>query len=93
MKANHVAMAVFLFAMILGSPVDARNSTFVTAADSKPLHASKLSLIFCAQTKCDYFSSPRFLICYCCPDKSKREYCHLTMEECRANCASCTPKC
>ena len=67
MKANYVVTAVFLFAMILGSPVDARSSTVVAAAaNSKPLHASKVRLIFCAVSNSDFFDNDR--VCYCCPD-------------------------
>ena len=75
MKANYVVTAVFLFAMILGSPVDARSSTFaVAAANSKPLHASKLTFNFCAVSVCRFFYNNR--VCYCCPDASRKENCH-----------------
>ena len=40
-----------------------------------------------------YFSPSVFLACYCCPDVSRKEYCHLKLEDCRAACATCKPKC
>jgi len=40
-----------------------------------------------------YFSPSVFLACYCCPDVSRKEYCHLKLEDCRATCTTCKPKC
>ncbi|PVH39460.1 hypothetical protein PAHAL_5G506700 [Panicum hallii] len=95
MNASNVLTALFLLiAMLFGSPADASRSSSiaVAATTSKPLEASKVTLIFCAVSKCNFFS-PSYDLCYCCPDASRREHCHLSMEECRANCASCKPKC
>ncbi|KAG2590107.1 hypothetical protein PVAP13_5NG385834 [Panicum virgatum] len=56
------------------------------------LDERKLTLNFCVKTTCNYFN-PEYGICYCCPDDSHKEYCHLKLEDCRANCATCRPKC
>ena len=53
----------------------------------------KLTLNMCSEVHCDYFSPELFRPCYCCPDVSRKEYCHLKLEDCRATCTTCKPKC
>jgi len=53
----------------------------------------KVVLNFCVSTWCWYFEPDEGSTCYCCPAASQKEYCHPTEQECRANCATCTPKC
>jgi hypothetical protein len=52
---------------------------------------SKFVVIFCAQSRCGYFDHTGDPYCYCCPDQSRVEYCHTTMEDCRAHCGACWP--
>ncbi|CAL4965809.1 unnamed protein product [Urochloa decumbens] len=96
-----VVMAAFLFAVLLGSlalPTQCRphllfttNST-VNDVNSTSLDETKVHLIFCAKSRCLYFG-PTYVDCYCCPNESRKEYCHTTLKECRANCAACNPRC
>ncbi|KAG2595807.1 hypothetical protein PVAP13_5KG099887 [Panicum virgatum] len=53
----------------------------------------KLTFNMCSEVHCDYFSPELFRPCYCCPDVSRKEYCHLKLEDCRATCTTCKPKC
>jgi len=53
----------------------------------------KLTLNMCSEVHWDYFSPELFRPCYCCPDVSRKEYCHLKLEDCRATCTTCKPKC
>lgn len=59
MKAGSVVtilVFMFMLAMLFGSPpVDARGPVTAAATISKPLEASKLSLVFCSVNRCDYF--------------------------------------
>ncbi|OEL18184.1 hypothetical protein BAE44_0020797, partial [Dichanthelium oligosanthes] len=68
------------------------SSYVATVAKSKSLDERKIVVIFCAKTSCNYFD-PEYGTCYCCPDINREENCHLTLQECRANCATCKPKC
>ncbi|CAL5040397.1 unnamed protein product [Urochloa decumbens] len=85
--------AMFFLTMLIGSlalpPTVCRRHDVTNVVNST---SSKVYFVFCAEVNCDYFDS-HHLLCYCCPDDSRREYCHPTLEECRANCASCQPKC
>ncbi|CAL4958604.1 unnamed protein product [Urochloa decumbens] len=99
---NNTLMTVLFFVMLFGSLalharcrpqlLDSSSSVATVINSSSLLDERKVTLIFCAKTTCNYFD-PAYGICYCCPDASQKEYCHLTLEECRANCSSCTPKC
>ncbi|PVH39433.1 hypothetical protein PAHAL_5G500300 [Panicum hallii] len=86
MRGNTL-MTMLFFVMLFGSlalPANIVNSTSL-------LDERKLTLIFCAQTLCNYFTPDKFTACYCCPDVIRKEYCHLKLEDCRANCATCKP--
>jgi hypothetical protein len=72
--------------------LNARSFTANSTVNSKSFDESKVTLKFSSRGKCDIFGHG-LQDCYCCPDGSRKEYCHQTMEECRANCASCRPKC
>ncbi|KAG2537431.1 hypothetical protein PVAP13_9NG295773 [Panicum virgatum] len=72
--------------------LNARSLTANNTINSKSFDESKVTLIFCSVSKCDFFGHG-WQECYCCPDGSRKEYCHQTREECRANCALCGPKC
>ncbi|PAN46824.1 hypothetical protein GQ55_9G209500 [Panicum hallii var. hallii] len=96
-------MKMFLFTLLLGSQsltaqggrpqlLNARSFTANSTVNSKSFDESKVTLKFSSRGKCDIFGHG-LQDCYCCPDGSRKEYCHQTMEECRANCASCRPKC
>ncbi|PUZ58489.1 hypothetical protein GQ55_5G512600 [Panicum hallii var. hallii] len=82
-----VAMFLILVAMFFGSLALPARSANSTSLDERKVH-----LIFCARSLCNYFG-PTYDDCYCCPNDARKEYCHVTLEECRANCASCNPKC
>ncbi|KAG0535824.1 hypothetical protein BDA96_03G011100 [Sorghum bicolor] len=86
---NNIAVAMLSFAMIFG-PTEC---DLTTINSTTSLDGRKVKIIFCSKVDCDYFDPGNGSICYCCPDYSRREYCHLTREECRANCALCRPKC
>jgi len=73
--------------------LDPRTSDASIVNSTSLLDERKLTLNFCAEAHCDYFSPTVFLACYCCPDVSRKEYCHLKLEDCRAACATCKPKC
>ncbi|TVU36406.1 hypothetical protein EJB05_18339 [Eragrostis curvula] len=94
-------VTMLLFAMLLGSlafPAKCRpqlldsRSSIATTINSTSVEERKMSLIFCVAVRCSYFN-PDYGDCYCCPNAGRREYCHLTMKDCRDNCASCKPKC
>jgi hypothetical protein len=91
-----VCLFVFLMkneANNIAGHLDANSSIATTTINSTTsLDERKLTLIFCSRVHCDYFN-PRFNVCYCCPDGSRKEYCHLDLQECRATCALCDPKC
>ena len=70
--------------------LNARSFTGNNTINSKSIDESKFTLTFCVWGKCDLFGHG-VQNCYCCPDGSRKEYCHQTMEECRANCALCRP--
>ncbi|TVU13947.1 hypothetical protein EJB05_37387, partial [Eragrostis curvula] len=57
----------------------------ITTVDNTSLDESKIYLIFCIPGTCDYFDGED-KDCYCCKDFSRKENCHMTMEECRAKC-------
>ncbi|CAL4965810.1 unnamed protein product [Urochloa decumbens] len=84
-----VVMAAFLFAVLLGSLA---LPTQFNDVNSTSLDETKVHLIFCAKSRCLYFG-PTYVDCYCCPNESRKEYCHTTLKECRANCAACNPRC
>ena len=52
---------------------------------------SKFSLVFCIAGECNYFGHG-YQDCYCC-GYDTRQNCHPTLQECRAHCAHCNPKC
>lgn len=66
-------------------------STIASALNSTS-DQSKVNVIFCEQLLCDYFGHG-LQMCYCCPIGDKKEFCHLTMAECRAVCPVCNPRC
>ncbi|CAL4952366.1 unnamed protein product [Urochloa decumbens] len=71
--------------------LDATRRSIDTAANSTSLYERKNENIFlCPDFKCTYFN-PKDL-CFCCPDPSRKEYCHLTYSECVANCHIREPK-
>jgi hypothetical protein len=72
--------------------LNARSFTANTTISSKSFDESKITIIFCSVVLCTFFGHG-WKECYCCPDGSRKEYCHLTKKECRANCALCRPKC
>ncbi|KAG0535819.1 hypothetical protein BDA96_03G010600 [Sorghum bicolor] len=99
---NNIAIPMLLFVMLFG-PTECRqlvdaasNSSSIAATttinSTTSLDETKLTFIGCPKGQCDYFD-PNWSTCYCCPHNGRREYCHLTREECRANCALCRPKC
>ena len=100
MFVQFLCLFVFLFPMKneanIASHLDATtNSSIATTtinSTTSPHDERKVKLIFCAMVKCNYFD-PGYFICYCCPDGSRKEYCHLNLQECRASCALCQPKC
>ncbi|CAN6292765.1 unnamed protein product [Urochloa humidicola] len=69
-------------------PVDA--DSFV--ANSTSFAESKIHIILCIRGTCDFFGNGS-QDCYCCPDGSRKEFCHQTLEECRAKCHACVPSC
>jgi hypothetical protein len=99
-KYIHNFAFVFLFSMkneanIAGHLDATTNSSIATTtinSTTSPHDERKVKLIFCAMVNCNYFD-PGYSICYCCPDGSLKEYCHLNLEECRASCALCQPNC
>ncbi|TVU27230.1 hypothetical protein EJB05_29827 [Eragrostis curvula] len=95
-------LTMFVFVILLGAlplPAQCRRqqllgvgSSVAVAANSTSLDERKLKLVFCTFAFCGYYNRSG-QGCYCCPDMSRKEYCHLTMEECKNNCATCNPKC
>ncbi|TVU45441.1 hypothetical protein EJB05_04928 [Eragrostis curvula] len=92
-------MIMFLVCVIFGSlaqsgrPQQVDAGSFIpTTANTTSFDEGKMHIILCATGKCKYFS-PDFQDCYCCPDGSRKEFCHLTMEDCQANCHACIPAC
>ncbi|RLM55202.1 hypothetical protein C2845_PM10G15390 [Panicum miliaceum] len=61
-------------------------SANATGAIVSPSDESKVTLIFCIQPQICVHPAP----CYCCVQPKK---CYYTMEKCRANCLTCSPKC
>ncbi|KAF8669929.1 hypothetical protein HU200_051111 [Digitaria exilis] len=49
------------------------------------------NLLLCMPIKCSYFGSEDF--CYCCPNSTRKEYCHLRSDECADHCHICKPNC
>ncbi|CAL4978315.1 unnamed protein product [Urochloa decumbens] len=91
-----------VFVVVIGSLIfpahcrhqlqDAKNSITTTVNSTSP-DGRKVHVVFCISTWCRFFDKFEGTDCYCCPDQSRKENCHMTMEECRSNCASCNPKC
>ncbi|KAF8692518.1 hypothetical protein HU200_039619 [Digitaria exilis] len=67
-------------------------NSVATTVSTGPIDERKITLKFCVHSRCNYFN-PAWDDCYCCPTTDRREYCHATIEECRATCATCLPKC
>ena len=54
--------------------LDPRTSDASIVNSTSLLDERKLTLNFCAEAHCDYFSPTVFHACYCCPDVSRKEY-------------------
>ncbi|RCV17848.1 hypothetical protein SETIT_3G252700v2 [Setaria italica] len=67
-------------------------ATVATTSANSLDESNKVYVIFCEALQCDYFGHG-LQNCYCCPDGHSKENCHLTMEDCRATCAVCNPRC
>ncbi|RLN40657.1 hypothetical protein C2845_PM01G47530 [Panicum miliaceum] len=87
-----------LSACLLASPAASRQppaleseSATVDAA-AAPGDGSKITLVFCIPVECNYFGHG-WQDCYCCGDQYRKQSCHPTLEECRAHCPHCNPKC
>nr|CAB3491239.1 unnamed protein product [Digitaria exilis] len=62
-----------------------------STVNSTTLDESKFTVVFCFKVSWDY---NHWDDCYCCGDKHWDESnCQPSMEECRANCPGCNPKC
>uniref|UniRef100_A0A0A9AA90 4Fe-4S ferredoxin-type domain-containing protein n=1 Tax=Arundo donax TaxID=35708 RepID=A0A0A9AA90_ARUDO len=94
-------MTMSLFIMLIGGlafptmsvrPQPREVKSTVVATNSTSLDESKIYVILCIPGKCNYFSRD-LRDCYCCPDGSRVEYCHVTMKECRAKCDVCNSIC
>ncbi|CAL4963827.1 unnamed protein product [Urochloa decumbens] len=82
---NNSMMIMFLFiSMFVGSTLLAQCKSSVATTAKRPVDERKVALNFCVHSRCNYFN-PEY--------DDRREYCHSTIDECRANCASCQPKC
>lgn len=68
------------------TPVDS------AAQQSSDNGRNKVYLNFCISGSCNFFGGG-MKNCYCCKVFGVRENCHQSMEECRANCIVCNPKC
>ncbi|CAL4925599.1 unnamed protein product [Urochloa decumbens] len=82
-----LTLSVYCRHQLPGPPVMERNpdSHTNTTVVASTLDEIKLKISFCeVKTFCDH--SP----CYCCPDPNR---CYNTMEECRAKCFVCNPRC
>ncbi|CAL4940824.1 unnamed protein product [Urochloa decumbens] len=53
---------------------------------------SKIYIVFCIVGECNDFGHG-WQTCFCCGNQYRKESCHQTMEECRANCPVCNPNC
>ncbi|CAL4919233.1 unnamed protein product [Urochloa decumbens] len=71
------------------SQSNVNKSNNVIRVESATLNESKVVLIFCHKTKCD---TP-WVDCYCCINKRPEEICYYTLDQCKANCPVCSPKC
>ncbi|OEL26746.1 hypothetical protein BAE44_0012232, partial [Dichanthelium oligosanthes] len=74
--------------------LEAGSTTGAATVNSTSLDEDKIYVIFCVAGKCNDFGHG-WQNCYCCGDMNSnvKTDCHETMEECRANCPHCDPKC
>ncbi|KAG2586546.1 hypothetical protein PVAP13_5NG118408 [Panicum virgatum] len=82
MRGNTL-MTMLLFVMLFGS--------LALPAKWSPIRTPNAYIT--TPTSCNYFTPNKFNPCYCYPDVSQKEYCHLTLEDCRAKCATCKSNC
>ncbi|CAM0151727.1 unnamed protein product [Urochloa decumbens] len=100
MRKTSTMMTIFLFATLFGSTLLAQcrpnvldvKGSVASDVNYGPFDETKVSITFCVHARCNYFN-PGWDDCFCCPTTDLKEYCHLTMDECRASCTSCKPKC
>ncbi|KAL6622763.1 hypothetical protein ACP70R_032642 [Stipagrostis hirtigluma subsp. patula] len=59
---------------------------------SRTSEESKLTLIFCKKTRCDFVDGG-WQNCYCCTTSDDADDCYRTREECSVKCPVCNPKC
>ncbi|OEL16584.1 hypothetical protein BAE44_0022396 [Dichanthelium oligosanthes] len=57
--------------------------------NSTILYDRKIELVFCIEEGC----GPHMVDCYCCENKTPKVLCYCKMDDCRANCPVCNPKC
>ncbi|KAG2586417.1 hypothetical protein PVAP13_5NG038408 [Panicum virgatum] len=95
---NSISIFVLLFTMLVGFvafPTQCKYTIlllFLSSYQCNPINSTKVNLIFCTQTRCNYFNTD-YDVCYCCPANIRRENCYSKVEECRAHCTSCKPQC
>ncbi|TVU19249.1 hypothetical protein EJB05_35388, partial [Eragrostis curvula] len=98
-------MAMVLFAVVIGClalpafsgrpQLLEGGSSIVAANNSTSLDENKLRLIFCLPVQCNSFGRGLKGLedCYCCGNMYHYGSCYLTVEQCRAHCPLCNPRC
>ncbi|CAL4924020.1 unnamed protein product [Urochloa decumbens] len=90
-----ILLFVVLF-VSLASPAASRQQPLESEraidATTTAVDESKIYIVFCILGECNNFGHG-WQNCFCCGNQYRKESCHPTMEECKANCPVCNPKC
>ncbi|KAJ1292803.1 hypothetical protein BS78_01G018100 [Paspalum vaginatum] len=97
----YLAAAIFLFLVLL-APRSAQcgrvpqlfdhheeAASNLTTSPSESSNESEIVLVFCHPSSC----GPQYVDCYCCLSQPDDNNCYFSMDECRAHCLRCAPKC